>query len=78
MEPGRPPADCRGRPSAPLAPGPDRSRADPNCVTLVQIGNIYPSLWALLQHGGAAPVIYDGRLIIQVITITSLPIASVY
>jgi hypothetical protein len=63
MEPGPPPTDYYGRPSAPLAPGPG---ADGNCVTLVQIRNIYPSLRALLQHGGAVPVIYAGRLVIQV------------
>jgi hypothetical protein len=55
--------DYYGRP---LASGPDGSRADRNCVILVQIRNLYPSLRALLQHGGAAPVIYDGRLVIQV------------
>jgi hypothetical protein len=65
MEPGPPPTDYYGRPSAPLAPGPG-ARADGNCVTLVQIRNIYPSLRALLQHGGAVPVIYAGRLVIQV------------
>jgi hypothetical protein len=57
--------DYYDRPSAPLAPGPG-ARADRNCVTLVQIRNLYPSLRALLQHGGAAPVIYAGRLVIQV------------
>jgi hypothetical protein len=66
VEPGRPPSDYYGRPSAPLAPGPKGSLADRDCVTLVQIRNIYPSLRALLQHGGAAPVIYAGRLVIQV------------
>ena len=65
MEPRLPPTDYYGRPSAPLAPGPG-ARADGNCVTLVQIRNIYPSLRALLQHGGAVPVIYAGRLVIQV------------
>jgi hypothetical protein len=65
MEPGLPPMDYYDRPSAPLAPGPG-ARADRNCVTLVQIRNLYPSLRALLQHGGAAPVIYAGRLVIQV------------
>jgi hypothetical protein len=63
MESGRPPTDYYGRPSVPLTPGPG---ADRNCVTLVQITNPYPSLRALLQHGGAAPVIYAGRLVIQV------------
>ena len=65
-EPGRRPSDYYGRPSVPLAPGPNWSLADRDCVTLVQISNIYPSLLALLQHGGAAPVIYAGRLVIQV------------
>src|SRR5262249_23759569 len=46
-------------------PGPGL-RADRNCVTLVQIRNPYPSLQALLRRGGAAPVIYAGRLVIQV------------
>jgi hypothetical protein len=64
MEAGHPPTDYYGQPSVPLAPGPG-ARADGNCVTLVQIRNIYPSLRALLQHGGAVPVIYAGRLLIQ-------------
>jgi hypothetical protein len=50
----------------PLGPGPNWSLADRDCVTLVQISNVYPSLLALLQHGGAAPVMYAGRLVIQV------------
>jgi hypothetical protein len=65
-EPGRQPTDHYGRPSSPSAAAPDGSRADRNCVTLVQIRNIYPTLRALLQNGGAAPVIYAGRLVIQV------------
>ena len=65
MEPGRPPMDHYGRASAPLAPGPG-ARADGKCVTLVQISNPYPSLQALFQHGGAVPVIFAGRLVIQV------------
>ena len=59
-ESGRPPTDNYGRPLAPSAAAPD------GCATLVQIRNMYPSLRALLQHGGAAPVIYAGRLVIQV------------
>jgi hypothetical protein len=65
MEPGHPPMDYYERPSVPLAPGPG-ARADGNCVTLVQISNPYPSLQALLQRGGAVPVIFAGRLVIQV------------
>ena len=65
MEPGSPPTEYYGPPSVPLAPGPGLY-GDRNCVTLVQIRNIYPSLRALLQHGGAVPVIYAGRLVIQV------------
>jgi hypothetical protein len=49
----------------PECPGPG-ARADGNCVTLVQISNPYPSLQTLLQHGGAVPVIFAGRLVIQV------------
>jgi hypothetical protein len=79
-EPRRPPSDYYKRPSVPLAPGPNWSLADRDCVTLVQISNIYPSLRALLQHGGAAPVIYAGRLVIQVnydyIASNRLPVLS--